>query len=167
MSYTDPMNLSKKGAGIEEDIQDIQDSDNLAHELRSRLNTILGFSDILTEESNESLTSDQVDAIARIQNGSRALNESLAETLRVSKIGSTLAKEIALSEERVRNNQAMIRAAWAAIALLIGWSLASHQFLVSSSEDFLSHKLQFIEFRISDNSTEISELNESLGAHGH
>ena len=118
----------------------------LSHELRSSLNTILGFGEILSE--SDGLSEEQIDAIRRIQRGSKSLAGGILETLNLTKIGTALAHEVALTTEKLRQHQMLINATWAAIALLVGWSLISHQFAVKSATEAANMKLSVAEFRL-------------------
>ena len=139
------MNKNKKG--IEDIVSAMEDSGDISYDLRSRLNTIIGFSDILSEDT-QSLSLDQREAVERIRRGSNSLVENFSEALSLTRIGTTLAKEIALSEERVRHNQLMLKALWAAMALMIGWSFASHQFAIESATNAAISKIEVVEFKL-------------------
>lgn len=142
------MGIFKKEASIEDVIEAIQNTGQISHDLRSKLNTIVGFSELLHEEKNGSLSSEQRDAVARILKSSQSLVDGLSETLSLTKVGTALAREIAIAEERVRQNQFMLRALWAAVALLVGWNLASHQFAVDSAREAAMNKVSIVEFKI-------------------
>ena len=142
------MGKQRGASDIERIIEAIQNKGEISYELRSKLNTLLGFSEVLEGEGYSSLTREQQDAIERIHKGSRAIAETLSETLNLTRIGTTLAREIALSEERVKQNQIMIKAIWAALALTIGWSVASHQFAVTAASEAAKSTLTIVEFKI-------------------
>lgn len=60
----------------------------MSHEIRSPLNSILGFSQLLLENSNDPLTPKQKDFLARIERGARHLRELINDVLDLSKIES-------------------------------------------------------------------------------
>lgn len=159
------MGIFKKEANIEEVIEAIQNTGQISHDLRSKLNTIVGFSELLYDEKDGSLSSEQRDAVVRILKSSQSLVDGLSETLSLTRVGTALAREIAIAEERVKQNQFMLRAVWAAVALLIGWNLASHQFAVEAAREAAMGKVAMVEFKINSVGSDLEDKTSILERH--
>ena len=159
------MGIFKKEASIEEVIEAIQNTEKISYELRSKLNTIVGFSELLYDESGSSLSEQQKDAVVRIRKSSQSLVDGLSETLSLTRVGTALAREIAIADERVKQNQLMLRAVWAAVALLVGWNLASHQFAVGAAREAAMNKVAVVEFKIDAVGNDLQDKTDSLERH--
>lgn len=131
-------------------------------ELRSNLETVIGFSEMLSETN---LNKDQKESLGKIIAHSKVLAGEVSDAMGVAEIGENIAKEMAVTNERMENNKLMIKAAWAAIALLIGWSLASYQFMFDSATGMFDHEVEIIELKIQNISENLQSISDSMLKH--
>lgn len=127
-------------------------ADGKHHKIRSALDSILGYTEILGDSS---LSLEQKQIINSILDNTKQVADTVATSQQDNQALPLLAKDIELVHQEVKHSQLMFKALWAAVALLIGWSLASHQFLVRSAEDLFHNKISIVEFRLNDLSEDL------------
>ena len=103
---------------------------NLSYELRTRLNTIFGFLDILSTGDLGTLNPSQQDAVNRINKSSESLTESLGDILKASKESKENAVEFVKLQTTVHSHSWLIRGIFGTIVLALGWILADRSDLI-------------------------------------
>tara|TARA_Y100001963_G_scaffold144239_1_gene216126 strand:+ start:294 stop:737 length:444 start_codon:yes stop_codon:yes gene_type:complete len=133
-------------------IMELLSKDNQSHKIRSTLESIFGYSEML-QDSNLSL--DQKQVLDHILSSSKDMASVVATSQQNNHAIPAIIKDVAVIHQEVKHSQLMYKALWAAVALLIGWSLASHQFLVSSSKDIFQHQISMVELKLQNLSEDL------------
>ncbi len=109
---------------------------NLSHDIRTLLNTIMGFLDILGDENLGSLNSNQHEAISKIDNSSGKLKDSLNEILTIVDEDSKNKIEFSSLQINIKTHAWLIRGLFATLVFSVGWVLSERSELLSSVEDY-------------------------------
>jgi len=137
---------------------------NLSYELRTRLNTILGFLDILSTEDLGPLNVNQHDAISRIDKSSSKLKDSIEDILKFSEGNSNHKVEIATLKANVNYHAWLIRGLFATLVLAVGWVLSERSELLKDVE--LSFKKASLRHESFLHKID-SDLDKHLNSHEH